>query len=112
MTDKAIIENHGRLKVSNILGVPQNLLPTKSCPSNSTKQRWFDNYAHRVDGGMLTIRNFRFGGESMGITAIVNHRAEINLSRPLLPRVQAAPFDALSSTRVKGQPSAFISSTF
>ena len=26
--------------------------------------RWFDNYAHRVSGGMLTIRNFRFGGES------------------------------------------------
>ena len=34
--------------------------------------RWFDNYAHRVSGGMLTIRNFRFGGESKGITAVVN----------------------------------------
>lgn len=32
----------------------------------------FDNYSHRVDGGMLTIRNFRFGGEFMGITAVVN----------------------------------------
>ena len=32
----------------------------------------FDNYSHRVDGGMLTIRNFRFGGEAMGITAVVN----------------------------------------
>ena len=70
MNDKAVVENHGRLKVSNILGVPQN--PPKQCPPNSTKQRWFDNFSHRVDGGMLTIRNFRFGGESMGITAVVN----------------------------------------
>ena len=70
MADKAVVENHGRLKVSNILGVPRNL--PSSCPPNSTRQRWFDNYSHRVDGGMLTIRNFRFGGEAMGITAVVN----------------------------------------
>lgn len=64
MIDKAVVENHGRLKVQNILGNPEALV--RSCPSNASRARWFDNYSHRVDGGMLTISNFRFGGEARG----------------------------------------------
>lgn len=42
MVDKAVVENHGRLKVRNILGNPEALL--RSCPSNASRPRWFDNY--------------------------------------------------------------------
>ena len=59
MTDKAAVENHGRLHVHNILGNPE--ATARSCPTNASRARWFDNYSHRVDGGMLTITNFRFG---------------------------------------------------
>ena len=43
----------GRLKVSNILGVPEN--PPKQCPSNSTKQRWcvHGTNKRKADGGTL-----------------------------------------------------------
>ena len=46
-----------KLFISNILGVPCNHVK----PVNSSKQRWIDNYSHRVDGGTLHVRNFRFG---------------------------------------------------
>ena len=39
---------------------------------NASKQRWIDNYSHRIDGGTVHVRNFRFGGEGKGIPALVN----------------------------------------
>ena len=65
MQDKAVIENHDRLFISNICGVP--------CGDrwNETHTRWIDNYAHRVDGGMVHVKNFRFGGEAV-MPALVN----------------------------------------
>ena len=53
MTDKAAIENHGRLKVSNILGVPEN--PPKQCPPNSTKQRWCVRGINKCKAGCGTV---------------------------------------------------------
>ena len=67
MTDMAVIANHDKIMISNILGVPQNRKKT-----NATRQRWIDNYSHRVDGGTVHVRDVRFGGESGGITALVN----------------------------------------
>ena len=76
MWNKSVIENHGRLHVENILGVPQNQgqgHDNMSHTSNASLNRWFDNYSHRIDGGLLHIRGFRFGGEREGITAVVNY---------------------------------------
>ena len=67
MTNMAIIENHDKIMISKILGVPQNRGET-----NATRQRWIDNYSHRMDGGTVHVRDVRFGGESSGITALVN----------------------------------------
>lgn len=39
---------------------------------NASKQRWIDNYSHRIDGGTIHVRNFRFGGESPNLPALVN----------------------------------------
>jgi hypothetical protein len=66
LTDGAVIENHDKLFISNILGVPCNRR------GNASKQRWIDNYSHRIDGGTVHVRNFRFGGESTGLPALVN----------------------------------------
>ena len=76
MFNKSVIENHGRLHVDNILGVPQNMgmgHNNMGNTSNASRNRWFDNYSHRIDGGILQIRGFRFGGEREGITAVVNY---------------------------------------
>jgi hypothetical protein len=66
--DGAVIENHDKLFIRNILGVPCN----RVTPPNASKQRWIDNYSHRIDGGTVHVKNFRFGGESSGLPAIVN----------------------------------------
>jgi hypothetical protein len=58
MKDKAVIENHDCLILENICGVPA------VNPQND--QRWIDNH------GIVTARNFRFGGEDAGFTAVVN----------------------------------------
>jgi hypothetical protein len=68
LTNGAVIENHDKLFISNILGVPCNHVN----PPNASKQRWIDNYSHRIDGGTVHVRNFRFGGESAGLPALVN----------------------------------------
>ena len=61
MRNKSVVENHDKLFVQNILGVPTNPGET-----NATLMSWFGNWAHRVDGGTLHIRNMRFGGEGGG----------------------------------------------
>jgi len=58
MKNKAVIENHGSLMLENICGVP--------AVARENDQRWIDNY------GSVTARNFRFGGEGAGFTAVVN----------------------------------------
>ncbi|MCC6422918.1 MAG: hypothetical protein IT447_05520 [Phycisphaerales bacterium] len=58
MTHKAVIENYGDLLCENILGVPG--------VTAGNEQRWIDNYRR------VTCRNFRFGGEGAGFTAVVN----------------------------------------
>lgn len=72
MSNLAVIENHDKLMVANILGVPQNRNGSHDA-TNATRMRWIDNYSHRVDGGTLHVQNMRFGGEAGGITALVNH---------------------------------------
>jgi hypothetical protein len=60
----AVLENHDRLFLSNILGVPGNLY--KQCdPDNAScpDLRWIDNYSYRSEGGQVIVRDFRFGGE-------------------------------------------------
>jgi hypothetical protein len=70
MKDKAVIENHGWLVCEHICGVPM------VTPEND--QRWFDNY------GGLTCRNFRFGGEFAGFTAVVN-KVRYKSTYPVIP---------------------------
>ncbi len=55
----AVIENHGTLICTNILGVPYVV---------NDDLRWIDNH-----GLNLTCRNFRFGGEGGGFTPVVNY---------------------------------------
>lgn len=57
MKNKAAIENLNLLICDKIIGVPL---------VNGQDQRWIDNY------GMVTCRNFRFGGEGGGFTPVVN----------------------------------------
>lgn len=58
MAHKAVIENYGDLLCENILGVPG--------VTTGNDQRWIDNYRR------VTCRDFRFGGEGGGFTAVVN----------------------------------------
>ncbi|MDD5704640.1 MAG: glycosyl hydrolase family 28-related protein [Kiritimatiellae bacterium] len=58
MKDMAVIENRsGYLTCEKVLGVPL---------VNGCDQRWIDNY------GSVMCRDFRFGGEGAGYTAVVN----------------------------------------
>lgn len=70
MKEKAVIENHGGLVCEHICGVPM------VTPEND--QRWIDNY------GSVTCRNFRFGGEFAGFTAVVN-RVRYDHEYPVVP---------------------------
>ena len=62
---KALFENHDRLYLSRMLGVPQ--------PIAGNDQRWIDNYNHGVLGGTIVARDSRFGGEGGGFTVVVNY---------------------------------------
>jgi len=56
--NRAMIENRsGKMVLEDIVGVPN---------VTDTDQRWIDNY------GGLTVKDFRFGGETAGFTPIVN----------------------------------------
>jgi len=71
MKDKAVIENRsGSLLLENICGVPD--------VNRDNDQRWIDNYS------TVTARNFRFGGESAGFTAVVNF-APYDSTYPVTP---------------------------
>jgi hypothetical protein len=65
MQNKAVIENHDKLFLRDILGVPCNP-NAHNKTDNRSSGRWIDNYSHRVDGGFLHAQSFRFGGESGG----------------------------------------------
>lgn len=58
MANKAVIDNYGDLLCENIAGVPG--------VTAENDQRWIDNHRR------VTCRNFRFGGEGAGFTAVVN----------------------------------------
>jgi len=64
--DTAVIENHDRLWMSNVLGVPHEARGPGSL------QRWVDNYAFRSEGGRVSMRGFRFGGEGHGLGGVWN----------------------------------------
>lgn len=64
--DTAVIENHDRLWMSNVLGVPHEVRGPAS------GQRWVDNYAFRSEGGRVSMRGFRFGGEGHGLGGVWN----------------------------------------
>ena len=59
-----VLENHDRLFLDNIFASPHG--------NASLNQRWIDNYAYRLAGGVVHARNFRFGGEDGGFPAVVN----------------------------------------
>jgi hypothetical protein len=59
MANKAVIENYGDLLCENIAGVPG--------VTTGNDQRWIDNHRR------VACRNFRFGGEGAGFTAVVNY---------------------------------------
>lgn len=64
--DTAVFENHDRMVLSHIVGVPREVLgPT-------TRQRWVDNYAFRLSGNGVALRDFRMGGEGNGLGGIYN----------------------------------------
>ena len=60
--DTAVFENHNRLFLSGILGVPRETGLTAA-----SRERWVDNYAYRYDGGRVSMKEFRFGGEGSGL---------------------------------------------
>eukprot|EP00040_Diaphanoeca_grandis_P005372 m.32587 g.32587 ORF g.32587 m.32587 type:complete len:543 (+) comp16666_c1_seq2:178-1806(+) len=64
--NSAVFENHDRLFLSNILGVPRDLAGAPA------QQRWVDNYAYRYDGGRVSMTQFRFGGEGKGMSGVYN----------------------------------------
>jgi hypothetical protein len=71
MKGKAVIVNRsGSLLLENICGVPG--------VQRDNDQRWIDNYS------TVTARNFRFGGESAGFTAVVNF-APYDYTYPVTP---------------------------
>jgi len=71
MKDKAVIENRsGSLLLEDICGVP--------AVARDNDQRWIDNYS------VVTARNFRFGGERAGFTAVVNF-APYDYTYPVTP---------------------------
>eukprot|EP01051_Picozoa_sp_SAG22_P017856 SAG22_NODE_2854_length_2155_cov_2.038911_2_plen_213_part_00 len=55
----ALFENHGKLILNRMLGVPYT--------HKGLGQRWIDNW------GYLTARNCRFGGEGGGMTVVHNY---------------------------------------
>jgi hypothetical protein len=61
---KALFENHDKLILLRMLGVPQ--------PIAGHDQRWIDNHNHGNQGGVITARDSRFGGEGGGFTVCVN----------------------------------------
>lgn len=61
---KALFENHDKLILLRMLGVPQ--------PIAGNDQRWIDNFNHGDQGGVVTARDSRFGGEGGGFTILVN----------------------------------------
>ncbi len=65
--DSAVFENHDRLFLSDILGVPR-----ESGHSAAARQRWVDNYVYRSAQGRVGIRQFRFGGEGSGLGGVFN----------------------------------------
>ena len=65
--DSAVFENHDRLFLKDVLGVPR-----ESGHSAASRQRWVDNYAYRSAGGGLQMRRFRFGGEGSGLGGVFN----------------------------------------
>ena len=70
MMNQAAIVNYGTMQLENICGVP--------VVTAGNDQRWIDNY------GGLTCRNFRFGGEFAGFTAVVNW-VKYSYQYPVIP---------------------------
>ena len=71
MEDKAAIENHDKIFLRDIVGVPCN--PNqKNATDRESSGRWIDNFSHRVGGGTVHATNVRFGGEDGGLTAVKN----------------------------------------
>ena len=64
--NKALFENHDKLFLSRMLGVPESgIVP-------GSDQRWIDNHNHGATGGQVVARDCRFGGEGGGFTVVVN----------------------------------------
>jgi hypothetical protein len=84
MDSMAVIENHGVMHISNLLGVPRvsGAREDWTDPSGRTRtasrQRWIDNY------GVLHVRNSRFGGEDGGFAAVYNF-APFAYKYPVIP---------------------------
>ena len=57
---KALFENHDKLFLQRMLGVPESgMVP-------GSDQRWIDNHNHGSTGGQVVARDCRFGGEGGG----------------------------------------------
>eukprot|EP01052_Picozoa_sp_SAG31_P039002 SAG31_NODE_5319_length_2613_cov_1.815036_2_plen_575_part_00 len=76
-SSKALFENHDKIILSRMLGVPH--------PIAGNDQRWIDNFNHGISGGTVVARDSRFGGEGGGFTVVVNFASFLcspaNLSR-------------------------------
>lgn len=67
----AVLENHDRLFITRMLGVPGNLY--KQCDPNDRTcpdLRWVDNFSYRTEGGQVIVRDSRFGALSPLVPAI------------------------------------------
>ena len=89
MDDKAVLENHDRLFLSNIFASPH--------VNASLNQRWIDNWSYRLAGGVVHARGFRFGGEQGGFPAVVNYA-------PYACTVENSPFNDKLQVCMGGPP--------
>ena len=66
--NKAIFENHDKLTLLRLVGVPQ--------PQAGHNSRWIDNGPGKGNpSALLVARDCRFGGEAGGMTVVVNRQS-------------------------------------
>ena len=72
---KALIENHDKLTLLRLVGVPT--------PVAGHDSRWIDNGPGTGQPeGLLVVRDCRFGGEAGGMTIIVNRMSYLCMHQP------------------------------
>lgn len=77
MSGKAVFENHDRLFLRDVLGVPG------AAYAPNANARWVDNFSHRLSGGWVHMKEVRFGDEmGCAMAAVLNFAPHVCESVP------------------------------